>query len=161
MALMFHLQCFVLIQLILILLILILLQLLIQMILTLLILILILVLLKLTLLTALMLLIAHPQAMIVEEEQRFSALSSNAPEVFVCHFQTSSTRLQCEHGRPSYGPVVQDPAWLHGTHCIQWCSRKLPALDPCECGTSEELTEQSALEATRPQRRLLEPQDGS
>ena len=143
---------------ILILLILILWQLLIQTILILL--ILRLVLLKLTLLTALMLLIAHPQAMMVEE-QRFSALSSNAPEVFVCRTQTSSARLQCEHGRPDYGPVVQDPAWLHGTHCTQWCSRRLPALDPCGCGTSELLSEQSALEATRPQRRLLEPQDGS
>ena len=132
-------------------------QLLIQMILILL----ILILLKLTLLTALMLLIAHPQAMIVEENQRFSVLSNSAPEVFVCLTQTSLARPQCEHGRPDYGPVVQDPAWLHGTHCTQWCSRRLPALDPCECGTSEELTEQSALGATRPQRRLLEPQDGS
>ena len=140
--------------------ILILLQLLIQLILILLILTLLTDLVKLTLLTALMLLIAHPQAMMVEE-QRFSALSSNAPEVFVCHFQTSSARLQCEHGRPDCGPVVQDPAWLHGTHCIQWCSRRLPALDPCGCGTSELLFEQSALEATRPQRQLLEPQDGS
>ena len=140
--------------------ILILLQLLIQLILILLILTLLTDLVKLTLLTALMLLIAHPQAMMVEE-QRFSALSNNAPEVFVCHFQTSLARPQCEHGRPDCGPVVQDPAWLHGTHCTQWCSRRLPALDPCECGTSEELTAASALEVIRPQRRLPEPRDGS
>ena len=115
---------------------------------------------KLMLLTALTLLIAHPQAVIVEW-QRFSALSNNAPEVFVCRTQTSLARPQCEHGRPDYGPVARGQVWLHGTHCIPWCSRRLPALDPCECGTSGELTEQSALEATRPQRRLLEPQDGS
>ena len=104
--------------------ILILLQLLIQLILILLILNLLTDLVKLTLLTALMLLIAHPQAMIVEENQRFSVLSNSAPEVFVCHFQTSLARPQCEHGRPDCGPVVQDPAWLHGTHCTQWCSRR-------------------------------------
>ena len=104
---------------ILILLILILWQLLIQTILILL----ILILLKLTLLTALMLLIAHPQAMMVEE-QRFSALSSNAPVIVDVHSRISSTRPQYGHGRPSYGPVVQDPAWLHGTHCTQWYSRR-------------------------------------
>ena len=103
---------------ILILLILILLQLLIQFLILILLILMILTLVLLTLLTALMLLIAHPQAMMVEE-QRFSVLSSNAPEVFVCHFQTSSTRLQCEHGRPGYGPVARGQAWLHGTHCTQ------------------------------------------
>ena len=85
--------------------------------------ILILGLMKLMLLTLLRLLVAHPQALILMLEEP-SALSSNAPEDVDVHFRISSIRLQCERGRPSYGPVVQDPAWRPYTHRTRWCSRR-------------------------------------
>ena len=75
-------------------------------------------------LTLLRLLVAHPLAVMKEEERSDSALSNSAPGDADAHSRTSSALLQFSHGRRDYGPVVQDPAERPDTPNIRWCSRR-------------------------------------
>ena len=75
-------------------------------------------------LTLLRLLVAHPLAVMEEEERSDSALSNSAPGDADGHFLTSSALPQFSHGRRDYGLVVLSPAERLDTPSIRWCSRR-------------------------------------
>ncbi len=75
-------------------------------------------------LTLLRLLVAHPLAVMEEEERSDSALSNSAPGDADAHSRTSSALLQFSHGRRDYGLVVLRPAERLDTPGNRWCSRR-------------------------------------
>ena len=75
-------------------------------------------------LTLLRLLMAHPLAVMEEEERSDSALSNSAPGDADAHSRTSSALPQFSHGRRDYGLAVLSPAERPDTPNIRWCSRR-------------------------------------